>query len=46
VAIHNIIESEQPLYQTFKKRFVRLNGDINDISWNFQFGYRKEKLTF
>lgn len=47
VAIHNIIgESEQTLYQTFKKSFVRLNGDTSDISWNVQFGFRKEKLTF
>ena len=47
VAIHNIIgESEQTLYQTFKKSLVRLHGDTSDISWNVQFGYRKEKLTF
>jgi len=32
VAFHNIIgESEQTLYQTFKKSLVRLNGDTSDI---------------
>jgi hypothetical protein len=47
VAIHNIIgESEQTLYQTFKKSPVSLNGDTGDISWNVQFGFTKEKLTF
>jgi hypothetical protein len=47
VAVHNIIgESEQTLHQTFKRSFVRLNGDISDISWNAQFVYRKEKLQF
>jgi len=47
VAFHNTIgDSEQSLYQTFKKSLARLIGDTSDISWNVQFGYRKEKLTF